>query len=146
MVLKTKRIHGSLYLKDNNSMINYGKHFIDKNDIKSVISVLKSNFLTQGPKIQEFEDALKFFFGAKYVACTSSGTASLHLCGLALKWTKKDLIVASPLTFVATTNAALYLGAKVDFVDIDKDTYNIDVNKLKIKLNELKKKEKKFTL
>tara|TARA_B100000787_G_scaffold121291_1_gene91157 strand:+ start:123 stop:1271 length:1149 start_codon:yes stop_codon:yes gene_type:complete len=125
-------------------MINYGKHFIDKNDIKSVISVLKSNFLTQGPKIQEFEDALKFFFGAKYVACTSSGTASLHLCGLALKWTKKDLIVASPLTFVATTNAALYLGAKVDLVDIDKETYNIDVNKLKIKLDELKKKRKKI--
>ncbi len=133
-----------MYLKDNNSMINYGKHFIDKNDIKSVISVLKSNFLTQGPKIQEFEDALKFFFGAKYVACTSSGTASLHLCGLALKWTKKDLIVASPLTFVATTNAALYLGAKVDLVDIDKETYNIDVNKLKIKLDELKKKRKKI--
>ena len=65
-------------------MINYGKHFIDKDDIKSVISVLKSSFLTQGPKIQEFENALKIFFGAKYVACTSSGTASLHLCGLAL--------------------------------------------------------------
>ena len=144
MALKTKRIHDSLYLKNNNSVINYGKHSIDKNDIKSVISVLKSNFLTQGPKIQEFEDALKFFFGAKYVACTSSGTASLHLCGLALKWTKKDLIVASPLTFVATTNAALYLGAKVDLVDIDKDTYNIDVNKLKTKLNELKKKRKKI--
>jgi len=144
MTIKNKRTNDSLYLKDNNSMINYGKYFIDKNDIKSVISVLKSNFLTQGPKIQEFEDALKFFFGAKYVACTSSGTASLHLCGLALKWTKKDLIVASPLTFVATTNAALYLGANVDLVDIDKETYNIDVNKLKIKLDELKKKRKKI--
>ena len=108
-------------------MINYGKHFIDKDDIKSVISVLKSNFLTQGPKIQEFEGALKKKFGARYVACTSSGTASLHLCGLALNWTKKDLIVASPLTFVATTNAALYLNAKVDLTDIDSETYNIDI-------------------
>jgi len=125
-------------------MINYGKHFIDKDDIKSVISVLKSNFLTQGPKIQEFENALKKNFGAKYVACTSSGTASLHLCGLALNWTKKDLIVASPLTFVATTNAALYLNAKIDLIDIDKETYNIDINKLKIKLDKLKKLKKKI--
>ena len=125
-------------------MINYGKHFIDKNDIKSVVDVLKSNFLTQGPKIQEFEIALKKKFGAKYVACTSSGTASLHLCGLALKWTKKDLILASPLTFVATTNAALYLNAKVDLIDINKETYNIDVDKLKIKLEKLKKKRKKI--
>jgi len=124
-------------------MINYGKHFIDKNDIKSVISVLKSNFLTQGPKNQEFEKALKNKFGAKYVACTSSGTASLHLCGLALNWTKKDLIIASPLTFVATTNAALYLNAKINLIDIDKETYNIDINKLKNKINKLKKKKKK---
>ena len=124
-------------------MINYGKHFIDKDDIESVISVLKSDFLTQGPKIQEFESALKKKFGAKYVACTSSGTASLHLCGLALNWTRKDLIVASPLTFVATTNAALYLNAKIDLIDIDKETYNIDIKKLKIKLDKLKKKKKK---
>ena len=125
-------------------MINYGKHFIDKDDIESVISVLKSDFLTQGPKIQEFESALKKKFGAKYVACTSSGTASLHLCGLALNWTRKDLIVASPLTFVATTNAALYLNAKIDLIDIDKETYNIDIKKLKIKLDKLKKKKKKI--
>tara|TARA_B110000261_G_scaffold155389_1_gene188108 strand:+ start:1695 stop:2855 length:1161 start_codon:yes stop_codon:yes gene_type:complete len=125
-------------------MINYGKHFIDKDDIKSVISVLKSNFLTQGPKIQEFENALKKKFGAKYVACTSSGTASLHLCGLALNWTKKDLIIASPLTFVATTNAALYLNAKIDLIDIDEETYNIDINKLKVKLDKLKKNKKKI--
>ena len=125
-------------------MINYGKHFIDKNDIKSVVSVLKSNFLTQGPKIEEFEKALKNKFGAKYVACTSSGTASLHLCGLALNWTKKDLIIASPLTFVATTNAALYLNAKINLIDIDKETYNIDINKLKIKLDKLKKKKRKI--
>lgn len=123
-------------------MINYGKHFIDKKDIKSVISVLKSNFLTQGPKVLEFQEALKKKFGSKYALCTSSGTASLHLCGLALKWTKKDIILASPLTFVATTNAALYLGAKVDLIDINNETYNIDIDKLKIKLNYLEKKKK----
>ena len=125
-------------------MINYGKHYIDSDDIKSVTKVLKSNFLTQGPKILEFENALKKKFGAKYVACTSSGTASLHLCGLALKWTKKDIILASPLTFVATTNAALYLNANIDLIDIDNKTYNIDVNKLKLKLDEFKKKKKKI--
>ncbi len=125
-------------------MINYGKHFIDKDDIKSVIKVLKSDFLTQGPKTLEFENSLKKNFGAKYVACTSSGTASLHLCGLALKWEKKDLILASPLTFVATTNAALYLNAKVDLVDIDNETYNLDIKKLIIKLNKLEKKRKKI--
>tara|TARA_B100001175_G_C19510716_1_gene643689 strand:- start:8 stop:1168 length:1161 start_codon:yes stop_codon:yes gene_type:complete len=124
-------------------MINYGKHFINKDDIKSVLNVLKSNFLTQGPKIQEFENALKYYFGARYVLCVSSGTAALHLCGLALNWKKKDLILASPLTFVATTNAALYLGANVDLIDINPETYNIDVDKLKIKLHELKKKRKK---
>ena len=124
-------------------MINYGKHFIDNDDIKSVVSVLKSNFLTQGPKTQEFENALKFFFGAKYALCTSSGTAALHLCGLALNWKKKDLILASPLTFVASTNAALYMNAKVDLIDINHETYNIDIDKLKIKLIELTKKRKK---
>ena len=124
-------------------MINYGKHYIDKDDIKSVVSVLKSNFLTQGPKIQEFENALRSFFGAKHVACTSSGTAALHLCGLALNWKKKDLILASPLTFVASTNAVLYMNAKVDLIDIDYETYNIDIDKLKLKLIELKKKRKK---
>ena len=121
-------------------MINYAKQFIDKNDINSIVKVLKSDFLTQGPKTEEFERALKLFFGAKYASCTSSGTASLHLCGLALKWKKKDLILASPLTFVASTNAVLYTGAKVDLVDIDPDTFNISVEKLEIKLKILKKK------
>jgi len=124
-------------------MINYGKHFIDKKDINSVIQALKSDFLTQGPNIQKFENKLKSFFGARYASCVSSGTAALHLCGLALNWKKKDLILASPLTFVATTNSALYLGAKVDLIDINPETYNIDVNQLNKKLIDLKKKRKK---
>ncbi len=90
-------------------MIPYGKQDINQADIDAVVDVLKSDFLTQGPKINEFEKALKSFFGARYVACTSSGTAALHLCGLALNWKKKDLVLASPLTFVASTNAVLYI-------------------------------------
>ena len=125
-------------------MINYGKHFIDKDDIKSVVNVLKSDFLTQGPKVYEFEKALKSYFGAKYAASTSSGTAALHLCGLALNWKKKDLILASPLTFVASTNAILYMSAKVDLIDINYETYNIDIDKLELKLKNLKKKKKKI--
>tara|TARA_B100001175_G_C19503094_1_gene639286 strand:+ start:1432 stop:2580 length:1149 start_codon:yes stop_codon:yes gene_type:complete len=123
-------------------MINYGRHFIDKEDILSVTNVLTSNFLTQGPKVEKFENSLKKKFGAKYAASTSSGTAALHLCGLALNWKKKDLILASPLTFVATTNCALYLSANVDLVDIDPLSNNIDVNKLKEKLIKLKKIKK----
>ena len=93
-------------------MINYGKHYIDKDDINSVVRVLKSDFLTQGPNIELFENKLKQFFKSKYVICTSSGTAALHLCGLALNWNKKDLILASPLTFVASTNACIIFGSK----------------------------------
>ena len=80
-------------------MINYGKHFIDNEDIKSVIRVLKSNFLTQGPKILEFENALKKKFGAKHAVCTSSGTSSLHLCGLALKMDKKRSYTCQSINF-----------------------------------------------
>ena len=124
-------------------MIPYGRQDITDGDILEIEKVLRSDFLTQGPKTQEFENELKFFFGAKYALCTSSGTAALHLCGLALNWKKKDLILASPLTFVASTNAALYMNAKVDLIDINHETYNIDIDKLKIKLIELTKKRKK---
>ena len=72
-------------------MINYGRQYIDKNDIKAVIKVLRGSWLTQGPQVESFEKALKFKFGAKYCAVLSNGTAALHLTGLALGWKKGDI-------------------------------------------------------
>ena len=123
-------------------MINYGRHFIDREDTKSVISTLKSNFLTQGPKIIQFEDKLKYFCGAKYASAVSSGTAALHLALLALDVKKNDLVITTPITFLASPNVVLYANAKPIFVDIDKNNYCIDINKLEKKIINLKKKKK----
>ena len=117
--------------------INYNRHSIDKKDISSVISALKSDYLTKGPKIKEFEKALKIKFKAKYCSLVSNGTAALHLTGLALGWKKNDLILSSPITFLAGPNSAVYSNAKPDFVDIDEKTYNISVPELQKKIDKL---------
>ncbi len=125
--------------------INYGKHSIGNDDIQSVIKSLKSNNITQGENILKFENALKKFFGSKYSTVVSSGTAALHLAGRALNWTKKDTIITTPLTFLASINSIIYSGAKPELVDIDKKTYTIDINKLEDKLKKFKKKNKKIS-
>ena len=114
-------------------MITYGKQSIDKNDIESVIEVLEGELITQGPKVKEFESALKKKFGTKYSCVVSSGTAALHLTGLALGWRSDDIIITSPITFLASANAIIYTGSIPDFVDIDPLRYTIDPNKLEIK-------------
>jgi len=86
-------------------MINYGKQFIDKKDIKEVTKVLKSNFLTQGPYVLKFEKALSKFLGYKYATVVSSGTAALHLVGKVLGWKKNDNIITTPISFLATSNS-----------------------------------------
>ncbi|MBI1911716.1 MAG: UDP-4-amino-4,6-dideoxy-N-acetyl-beta-L-altrosamine transaminase [Deltaproteobacteria bacterium] len=106
--------------------ISYGRQTIDQDDINSVVDVLKSDMLTQGPKVEEFEEALKNYTGAKYAVCCSSGTAALHLAYLAANIGKGDSIITSPVTFTATANAAMYVGALPVFADIDPDTGNID--------------------
>ena len=106
--------------------INYGLHYIDKKDIRGVTKILKSNFLTQGPTIEKFEKKLKKRFGAKYCIALSSGTAALHLISLVNNWSKKDEIICSPNTFVASANCILYAGAKPVLADIDKETFNLD--------------------
>ncbi|MDA7473177.1 aminotransferase class I/II-fold pyridoxal phosphate-dependent enzyme [Candidatus Pelagibacter ubique] len=106
--------------------INYGLHYIDKKDIRGVTKILKSNFLTQGPTIEKFEKKLKKRFGAKYCIALSSGTAALHLISLVSNWSKKDEIICSPNTFVASANCILYAGAKPVLADIDKETFNLD--------------------
>ena len=124
-------------------MISYGKQYIDKSDIKTVIKILKGNWLTQGPQVENFEKALKSKFLAKYCTVLSSGTAALHLAGLALGWKRGDIVLCSPISFLASSNCILYSGATPDFVDIDRLSYNIDVNKLEKKIKHLNSQSKK---
>lgn len=108
-------------------LIPYGRQFIDEDDINAVVDVLKSDFLTQGPKVQEFEAALASYCGARYAVSFSSGTAALHAAYFAVGIGPDDEVITSPITFAATANAALYLGARPVFVDIEPDTANINV-------------------
>ncbi|WP_026287201.1 UDP-4-amino-4,6-dideoxy-N-acetyl-beta-L-altrosamine transaminase [Gracilibacillus lacisalsi] len=104
----------------------YGRQCLDDEDIEQVIGVLKSPMITQGPLIEEFEQAIANYAGTKYAVAFSNGTAALHGAYYAAGITKGDEIITTPMTFVATTNAALYLGARPVFSDIDSQTYNLD--------------------
>ncbi len=108
-------------------MIPYGKQTIDENDKKAVIEVLESDFLTTGPKVEEFESALCKYTGAKYAVAVSNGTAALHISSLILL-EKGDLVLTTPNSFLATSNSILYADAKLLFVDIKEDG-NIDLDK-----------------
>lgn len=109
---------------------SYGKQSLDDSDIQSVIDVLKSDWLTQGPKVHEFESALCGKLKARYASAVSNGTASLHLIALGLGWGKDDVVITSPITFLASANCILYAGAIPDFADIDPKTYTIDPDKV----------------
>jgi UDP-4-amino-4,6-dideoxy-N-acetyl-beta-L-altrosamine transaminase/dTDP-4-dehydrorhamnose reductase len=111
-------------------VIPYGKHYIDEEDISSVVEVLRYGMLTQGPKILEFEQKIAKYVGSKYAVAVANGTAALHLSNMALKLGKGDEVITSPNTFVATSNSVLYVGAKLVFVDIDKKTLNIDIDQI----------------
>ena len=111
-------------------IIPYGKHYIDEDDVRSVVDVLRCGMLTQGPKVVEFENKVANYVGAKYGVAVSNGTAALHLACMALELGKGDEVATSPNTFVATSNSILYIDAKPVFVDIDSSTLNIDINKL----------------
>ena len=121
-------------------MINYGRQFIDDEDIQAVVETLKSDFLTQGSKVPEFESAVCDRVNAKFAVAANSATSALHLACLAIDIKEGDIVWTAPNTFVASSNCALYCGAKVDFVDIDKDTWNMCPDKLRIKLEESKQK------
>ena len=123
--------------------LSYGKQTIAQDDIDAIVEVLSSDWLTQGPKIGEFENSLKKKFNVKYSSVVSSGTAALHLAGLALGWKSNDVIITTPLTFIASANSIVYCGAKPDFVDIDTKTYTIDPNQLEKKIKSYKLKGKK---
>lgn len=112
----------------------YGKQTIEQDDIDAVVEALKSDWLTQGPAVKSFENGLGEKFGAKYVSAVSNGTASLHLIGIASGWKAGDIIITSPITFLASANCILYSGATPDFVDIDPRSYNLDPNLLEEKI------------
>lgn len=106
--------------------IPYGTQNIEKEDIDAMVSVLKSDFLSTGPKIKEFEDKFAKYVGSKYAVAVSSGTAALHCACLAAGIKENDEVITTPMTFVATSNVILYCGAKPVFVDINPTTFDID--------------------
>lgn len=114
--------------------IPYGRQNITEADIDAVVNVLRSDWLTQGPMIDQFEQAVADYCGAKYAVAVSNATAGLHLACLAIGLGPGDILWTSPNTFVASANCACYCGANVDFVDIDPQTYNLSVRSLENKL------------
>ncbi|MBL0641468.1 UDP-4-amino-4,6-dideoxy-N-acetyl-beta-L-altrosamine transaminase [Aeromonas veronii] len=115
-------------------MIPYGRQSISQADIDAVVEVLKSDFLTQGPVVPRFEQAVADYCGAKFGVAVNSGTAALHIACLALGVGHGDWVWTSPISFVASANCALYCGAQVDFVDIEPDTGNMCAVELERKL------------
>lgn len=115
-------------------MIFYGKQNVNKVDIEAVVSVLQSDFLTQGPAIEKFEQYVAKYCGAKYAVAVTNATSALHIACLAAGLKKGDILWTTPITFTASANCGRYCGADIDFVDIDKKTYNISVEELEEKL------------
>ena len=111
--------------------IPYGKQNITQADIDAVVEVLKADYLTQGPKIKEFEDAFASYVDAKYAVAVSNGTAALHLCALALNVSKGQKVITTPITFAASANCVRYCGGEVVFGDIDPETYLLDINSVR---------------
>ncbi|MDK1285633.1 UDP-4-amino-4,6-dideoxy-N-acetyl-beta-L-altrosamine transaminase [Pseudoalteromonas umbrosa] len=120
-------------------MIPYGKQAISQSDIDAVIEVLNSPWLTQGPKIPEFESSVSSYCHVTHATAVNSATSALHIACLALDVGHNDIVWTSPNSFVASANCALYCGAKIDFVDIDADTGNMCINALESKLIAAKK-------
>ena len=123
-------------------MIPYGRQDINQADIDSVVNVLQSNLLTQGPQVPLFEKTVAEYCGSDYAVAVNSATSALHIACLSLGLGKGDWLWTSPNTFVASSNCALYCDAKVDFVDIDPKTYNLSAEELERKLIQAKKDNK----
>lgn len=116
----------------------YSRQNIDRNDIKSIVEVLKSDFITQGPNINKFEKEFAKYVGAKYAVCCATGTAALHLACLALGINSKSRVLTSAITFVASANCAEFLGASIVFADIDEETNCMSIIDLEKKLKKQK--------
>lgn len=124
------------------NFIPYGRQNITEEDIDAVVNVLKSDYLTQGPKVPEFENAIKEYCNVEYALAMNSATSALHVACLALNVGQGDIVWTTPITFVASANCALYCGATVDFVDIDPRTYNLSIQSLEHKLEAAKEQDK----
>jgi len=126
-------IHGGQPVRSN--MLPYGKHVIEEDDIQVVVETLRSDWLTTGPKVPEFEEAVAAFVGARYAVSFSSGTAALHAAAFAAGLQPGDEAVTTPLTFAATANCILYQGATPVFADIEPETLNIDPVELSTRIS-----------
>lgn len=122
-------------------MIPYGRQNINDDDIKAVVDVLKSDYLTQGPTVTIFEEAICKYTGVQYAVASNSGTSSLHVACKALGLGEGDWLWTTPITFVASANCGLYCGASVDFVDIDPITWNLCIERLEEKLKKAKEQK-----
>ena len=122
--------------------IPYSRQNIDDKDISSVLKVLKSDFLTQGPLVEVFEKKIAKTVGVRFATACNSATSALHISCLALGFKKNDILWTVPNSFVASANCAKQIGGKVDFVDICPISYNIDIELLKKKLIKAQKKKK----
>jgi len=115
--------------------IPYGKQDISNEDIEAVKDVLNSDFITQGPKVSQFEESFSKYVGSKYAVSVSSGTAALHLSCLALGVNRNSKVISSPITFAASVNAIHYCNGRVDFCDIDPKSLTLDINQVREKLS-----------
>ena len=124
------------------NIIPYSRQKIDRSDIKEVVKVLKSNFLTQGNEVPKFEEKVKTKVKAKFSVAVNSATSALHIACMSLDVKKGDIVWTSANSFVASINCANYLNAKIDFVDIDLDTYNLSIDYLEKKLKKARQIKK----
>lgn len=116
--------------------LQYGKQWIDEEDIQSVVNVLKGDYLTTGPTVAEFEKSVATYVGAKYAVAFSNGTAALHGACFAAGISEGDEVITTPITFAASANCVLYQGGKPVFADIDEKTYNIDPTEIEKKITD----------
>lgn len=127
-------MHNSSKGKPGEKFIPYGRQWIEEDDIQAAVEALKGDYLTTGPKIKEFEQKLAECTGAKYAVAVSNGTAALHAACFAAGIGTGDEVITTPMTFAASANCALYVGAKPVFADIDSSTYNIDPEDIRKKI------------
>lgn len=113
------------------TVIPYGRQYITEDDIQAVVETLKSDYLTQGPKVKEFEDAFAAYIGCKYAVAVSNGTAALHISVMAMHIEPGDKVITTPITFVASANCVRFCGGEVVFADIDPQTYLLDINSVR---------------